>query len=154
MLFNNNQSSQLQIPHFYLIYNYLNLLGTINLNVGNLSRLIGHSHLSSKSAVWDPLSTGHWCRLLQHSVDLFKSKTLGLWDQEIGVDEAECAERSPEEEDLWSKINTTACSGGDVWSDDGDDLVPLAVFRGIDRRINLRSSIASWKRWREQHHGI
>jgi hypothetical protein len=74
----------------------------------NLSRLISHSHLRSISAVRHPLSTRHWSSLLQHSVDLLKSKTLGLWDQEIRVDEAESAERSPQEEDLWAEIDTAA----------------------------------------------
>jgi len=96
----------------------------------NLSRLISHSHLRSISAVRHPLGTSHRRGLLQHSVDLLEGKTLGFWDQEIGVDEAECAERSPQEEDLWSEINTAACSGSDVWGDDGDDAVPQPVGSG------------------------
>lgn len=81
-----------------------------SLNMVHFSRLIGHAHLGRIRAVWHPLGTGHWSGLLQHSVDLLKSQTLCLRDQEVCVDEANSTEGTPKEEDLWSKINTATSS--------------------------------------------
>lgn len=69
-----------------------------------------------------PLRTGHRRSFFQHAVHLFKSKTLGLRNQEVGVEETEDAKRAPEEEDLGSEIDTATCSRGDVWCDNCDDL--------------------------------
>jgi hypothetical protein len=59
--------------------------------------------------MWHPLSTGHWRRLLQHPVNLFEGQALGFRNQEDGVDEAEKAEGTPEEEDLRAEIDTATC---------------------------------------------
>lgn len=44
----------------------------------------------------------------QHSVDLFESKTLGLGNKEVGIDEAAEAESTPEEEDAGTKVGLMA----------------------------------------------
>lgn len=122
----------------------------------NLSRLISHSHLSSISAVRNPLGTSHRGSLLQHSIDLLEGKALSFRDQKVGVNEADRAEGTPEEEDLCSEIDSTAGGRGDVWGDDGDDLgmdVSLGLIEDFVW-VHLRSSTTSWKRWRDQHHGI
>jgi hypothetical protein len=84
--------------------------------------LVGISSLCRESAVRDPLGTGSWSSLLQHTIDLLETQALGFWDQDICVNQAEKAERAPEEEDLRSEVNATSIGGGEVWSDDSDDL--------------------------------
>jgi hypothetical protein len=83
--------------------------------------LLGETHISSEGAVWDPLGGVAWVGLFEHAVDLLQGKTLGLWDQEVGVDEADKAERSPNEEDLGSEVGLVLVHH--VWSDDGNDLL-------------------------------
>ena len=56
-------------------------------------------HGLSKGLVWNPLGGSSWSRLLHHAVDLLKGETLGLWNQEVSVDESARAETSPNEED-------------------------------------------------------
>jgi hypothetical protein len=98
------------------------LSGLDMLNTRSRPNLFGHSHLRSISAVWNPLSASHWCRLLQHSVNLFKGETFSLRNQEVCVYKAKDAERAPQEEDLGSEINSTASCGSDIRSNDGDNL--------------------------------
>jgi len=93
-------------------------------------RLLGHTHLRGEGAVWHPFSTSHWSGLLQHSVDLLQGKTLGLRDEEVCVEEAHDAERSPEEENLWSEVDAAASCGSDVWGNNCDDAIPQPVGRG------------------------
>lgn len=80
------------------------------------------SKLSSVGAVWHPLGAGAGSRLLQHAVNLLEGKTLGLRNEEVGVDEAEEAERAPKEENLGSEVDTTSFGGGHVWGNDSNDL--------------------------------
>lgn len=36
--------------------------------------------------LWHPACRRARCRLLEHPVDLLECETLGLWDEEVGVD--------------------------------------------------------------------
>jgi hypothetical protein len=115
-----------------LLSKYLHVLvraaGLGNINVLNtIDLLLCHAHLSSEGRVRYPLSTGHGGGLLQHAIDLLESKALGLRDEEVGVDEAENAERAPQEENLSTQVNTTTSSGGNVWGHDCDDLVIVSL---------------------------
>lgn len=49
--------------------------------------------------MWNPLGGVSWSGLLHHAVNLLKGKTLGLWNQEVSVDEGDGAKTSPDEED-------------------------------------------------------
>ena len=40
----------------------------------------------------------------EHLVDLLERQTLGLWDEEVGVDKAASAESAPDEEDVRAKV--------------------------------------------------
>jgi len=70
-----------------------------------------------------PLRARHRRCLLQHPINLFEGEALSFGNQDNGVDEAEEAEGTPEEENLGAEVNAAACCGGDVWGDDCDDLV-------------------------------
>jgi hypothetical protein len=72
--------------------------------------LLSHAHLRSVRAMWHPLGTRHRRSFFQHPVNLFQSETLGLWDEQVCIEETQYAERTPEEENLGSKIDTAACS--------------------------------------------
>jgi hypothetical protein len=63
------------------------------------------THLGGKSGVRVPAGglSGR-TSLLHHSVDLLKSKTLGLPNHEVGVDRAEDTGGSPNEEDLGTEV--------------------------------------------------
>ncbi|KAI2255605.1 hypothetical protein LOZ10_005651, partial [Ophidiomyces ophidiicola] len=79
--------------------------------------------------MWLPLGRGARRGLLEHLVDLLQGETLGLRHQEVGVEEAEHAERAPEEEHLGAEIGLVGIH--EVGSDDGDDLAKrekLAFF--------------------------
>lgn len=66
-----------------------------------------------------PAGGGTGSGLLHHLVDLLKGETLGLGNEEVGVDEGACAETAPDEEDRRSEV---AFVGVDhVGGDDGDD---------------------------------
>jgi hypothetical protein len=106
-------------PYLHILSLALDLLDT---SLGDDSLLICHSHLSGEGAVRHPLAGCHWGSLLKHTIDLLQCETLGLRDQEVCVDEAENAERAPQEEDLGAEIDTTAGGGGNVWSHDCNDL--------------------------------
>jgi hypothetical protein len=113
---------QLQIPNDSSIAG-VSLLSRLHmLSTCSRANLFGHSHLRSISAMWNPLSTSHWCCLFQHPVNLFKGETFSLGNQEVCVDKAEDAERAPQEEDLGSEINSTTSCRSDIRSDDSDDL--------------------------------
>jgi len=82
----------------------------------------------SVGGVRSPLAGGTGSGLLEHAVDLLKGETLGLGDEEIGVDEGEGAETSPDEEDAGLEI--TVLSADHVRGDDGDDGIPEPVGGG------------------------
>ena len=42
--------------------------------------------------------------LLHHLVDLFKSQTFGFVDEEVGVEESDGTQRTPEEEDFGAEV--------------------------------------------------
>lgn len=63
--------------------------------------------------------------LLHHSVDLLKRKTLGLPNEEVGIDVANNTETTPDEEDLGLEI--TLVRADHIRGDDGDDTVPKPV---------------------------
>ena len=93
--------------------------------LGNLHSLLGQSHISSESAVWDPLARVSWRCLLEHAINLLKRQSLGLGDEEVRVDEAGKAEGSPDEEDLGLEVRVLLTDH--VGGDDGDDAVPEPV---------------------------
>jgi hypothetical protein len=65
---------------------------------------VGVTDGAGESLVGDPLGGGTRGGLLHHAVDLLERKTLGLGNQEEGVNEGACTETSPDEEDGRSKI--------------------------------------------------
>jgi len=94
----------------------------------NSARLLVDIHLTSEGRVRNPLGRSARGGLLHHLVHLLQSKTLGLGDEEVGVDEGAGAERAPEEEDLGAKV--ALVSVDHVGGDDGDDAVPEPVGGG------------------------
>lgn len=72
-----------------------------------------------------PAGKGTGGCLLHHLVDLLESKTLGLGDEEVGVDQGAGAEGTPDEEDLGAEIALVRVNL--VRGDDGDDTVPQLV---------------------------
>lgn len=53
----------------------------------NLDVLLAKVHLRSEGAVGLPRARGAGCGLLKHLVDLFKGKTLGLRNEEVGEED-------------------------------------------------------------------
>ena len=66
----------------------------------HLVALLRHAHVGREGGVRHPLAGVARRRLLEHAVDLLQREALGLRDQEVGVHEADGAERAPDEEDL------------------------------------------------------
>lgn len=60
---------------------------------------LGAGSVGSEGPAGLPLGRGAGSGLLQHLVDLLKSETLGLGDEEVGVDKGAGAETAPDEED-------------------------------------------------------
>lgn len=91
-------------------------------NLGGLLShiLVSETHLGGEGAVRLPLGRGTGSGLLHHLVDLLEGETLGLRDEEVGVDKGTGAERSPDEEDLGLEV--TLVSVDHVGGDDSDDL--------------------------------
>lgn len=87
--------------------------------------LLGESHVGGEGGVRLPLGRGPWRGLLHHLVDLLEGESLGLGDEEVGVEEGAGAEGSPDEEHLGLEIALVLVNH--VWSDDGDDLSRLLV---------------------------
>jgi len=82
--------------------------------------LRGHAHICSESRMRYPFARVPGGGFLEHAVDLLEGETLGLRDQEVGVNEADSAEGAPDEEDLRAEV---AFGGADhVGGDDTDDL--------------------------------
>jgi len=106
--------------------------GTLALNISNNLRvestLLSETHISREGGVGSPLGGCAGSALLEHAVDLLERKTLGLWDEEVGIDEAENAEGTPDEEDLGTKVGLIL--GHHVRGDDGNDAVPEPVGGG------------------------
>jgi hypothetical protein len=95
---------------------------------GRESAIGSQAHVSGEGGMWLPPGGGAGSGLLEHAIDLFEGQTLGLWDEEEGVDEGDGAEAAPDEEDLGAQI---ALVGADhVGGDDGDDAVPEPVGGG------------------------
>ena len=84
--------------------------------------LLGDTHLLSVGGAWLPLGRVAWGSLLEHAVDLLEGETLGLWHEEVGVDEAASAEGAPDEEHLGAEVALVLTDH--VWSDDSDNAVP------------------------------
>ena len=74
---------------------------------------------------WLPASGLSGRDFVHHSVDLFKSKTLGFGNEEVGVEDAAEAKGSPHEEDLGLQVSLV--STDQVGSDDRNDAVPQPV---------------------------
>ena len=83
--------------------------------------------------------------LLHHAVDLLEREALGLGHEEVGVHEADGAERAPDEEHLGAEV--ALVGSHHVWGDDTDDLNGVLVAIQVACRtkgpMDLRSSIAS-----------
>lgn len=90
--------------------------------------VVGDAHLLGEGGVGLPASGGAGSGLLHHLVDLLEGKTLGLGDEEVGVDEGAGAEGAPDEEDLGTEV--ALVSVDHVGGDDGDDAVPQPVGGG------------------------
>ena len=82
--------------------------------------LLGKTHLSCEGSSWLPGLGCSWGCLFHHSVDLFKGQSLGFINEEVGVDNAAEAKRTPKEEDLCAEVGFVGVDK--VWSDDSDDL--------------------------------
>jgi hypothetical protein len=116
------------------------------LAIGTNTAIVGHTHLAGESGVRPPRSRVSWrLSLFHHSVDLFEGQTLGLPDEEVGVEHAQDTGRSPEEEDLGAEVlgvsrvlkhdgeeNETygLVSTDEVRGDNGEDTVPEPVGSG------------------------
>lgn len=59
-----------------------------DLLVGVVSSL-GHAHLLGEGDMWPPGGRCTRSSLGKHLVDLLEGQALGLWDEEVGVDECE-----------------------------------------------------------------
>jgi hypothetical protein len=81
-----------------------------------------------ESVGWAPLGRGPWAGLGHHLVDLLERQTLGLRNEEVGVDEGDGAETSPDEEH--GRLEVTLVGTDHVRGDDGDDGVPEPVGGG------------------------
>jgi len=84
-----------------------------------------HAHIAGEGGVRNPLRGGTGRGLLHHAVDLLKRKTLGLRDEEVGVDERAGAETTPDEEDRGAEV--TLGGSNHVRCDHSDDGVPEPV---------------------------
>jgi hypothetical protein len=125
----------ISIPHFAYVDRYTISTGEAkSLNSGlvlggnvlerNLNVLLAKVHVRSEGAVGLPLARGTGSSLLQHLVDLLKSKTLGLGDEEVGEEEGDAAKTAPHEEHVGAELGGVGTFGNEVGGDDGDDAVP------------------------------
>ena len=80
------------------------------------------THVSREGAARLPLGGGSRRGFLQHAVDLLKREALRLRDQEVGVNEARRAQRTPNEEHL--RLKVALVRADHVGGDDRDDAVP------------------------------
>ncbi len=70
--------------------------------------------------MWYPAGRRARGGLFQHPVDLLEGEALGFRDEQISVNEAEEAERAPEEENLGSEVGFVRAD--EVRGDNGNDL--------------------------------
>merc|ERR1712072_1014897 len=91
----------------------LNILSDVGL------KLLTLHHRAGVGGGWSPLGRGTGGSLLHHLVDLLKRKTLGLRNQEVGVDECASAQASPNPEDV--RLQVALIGVDHVRSDDSDD---------------------------------
>ena len=96
--------------------------GTVPLDHGSATLL---ERALDEGVGWAPLGGGTGGSLGHHLVDLLEGETLGLGNQEVGVDESDSAETSPDEEDGGPQV--TLILANHVGGDDGDDGVPEPV---------------------------
>lgn len=89
-------------------------------NLRRQCTLIREAHLRREGAVRHPLGRVPRRRLFHHAVHLFERKTLGLWDEEVRVDERDGTEAAPDEEDFGAEVASVRVDH--VGGDDGDDL--------------------------------
>lgn len=75
-----------------------------------------------------PLGRGTRVALGEHLVDLLERETLGLGDEEVGVDAGGRAKTAPHEEDV--RLEVSLVLADHVRGDDGDDRVPQPVGCG------------------------
>lgn len=125
--------------------------GTLALDVGNelgveLALGGGLAVLGSEGGGWDPLGGGARGSFFHHLVDLLERKTLGLWHQEVGVDEGTGAETAPDEED--GRAEVALVLADHVRGDDSNDLKPVSgeLISMLTMGGDLRCSRASWRR--------
>ncbi len=85
--------------------------------------LLRHAHLSRIRAVGDPAAAGAGSSLSQHLVDLLEGESLGLRDEQVGIDESAGAKTAPDVEDLGAEVALVLVDH--VGGDDGDDAVPF-----------------------------
>lgn len=98
--------------------------------------LLNHTHLMREGVVRLPIATGRGSSFLEHLIDLFQSKALGLGDEEIGEQQAKEKSTAPDEEDLDLEISFVFVDH--VWGDSSDDTVPDPV--GGSRESNTLGS--------------
>ena len=84
--------------------------------------------LSSEGGVRLPLGGSAGGSLLHHLVDLLERETLGLGDEQVGVDEGQGAETAPDEED--GRLHVASVLANHVGGNDGNDGVPEPVGGG------------------------
>ena len=110
--------------------------GALTLNIDGLDIEVTllHAHLGCEGGGRPPLGGGTRGSLLHHLIDLLEGQTLGLRDEEEGVDEGAGAEATPDEENAGAEV---ALIGVDhVGSDDGNDTgAMLALPAGMTRRV-------------------
>ena len=102
----------------------LDVLGDVRAKLG----AVLHAHLGGVGGVRLPLGRSARGGLLHHLVDLLEGQTLGLGDEEPGVDEGARAQASPDEEH--GGLEVALVSADHVRGDDGDDGVPEPVGGG------------------------
>lgn len=83
---------------------------------------------TSEGGGWLPASRSTGSRLLHHAVDLLQRQTLGLGDEEVGVDEGASAKTTPHEED--ARLQVAVSLTNHVGCNDGNNGVPQPVGGG------------------------
>lgn len=104
------------------------LHGTLALNILKSvdTNLLAHS--AGESLVGNPLGGVSWGSLFHHTINLLEGKTLGLWHEEVSVDESAGTKTSPYEEDAGFEVSVLLADH--VGGDDGNDGVPEPVGGG------------------------
>jgi hypothetical protein len=88
----------------------------------------GHAHVGCEGGGWLPLAGSTWGSLLEHAVNLFKRKSLGLWNAEVGEDGTADTCASEQEENLGLQV--CLIDTDKVWVDGANDGVPEPVGGG------------------------